>query len=247
MNKTEKFRRQPTNNGTFLSAGSIVATELAVQFPFNWLLLDMEHGGFAAHSVEDHLRAFTGKDVAAIVRVPSIDPVLIGKVLDAGADGIMVPHVMSAVQAKACVKAMHYHPKGNRGFSSSTRQYAYGKNVPDDISAGNSPLLFAQIEDVEGVLNAKEIAAVEGVDVLFVGPADLKLALKYHAPPDLNFDKALEIVAESAAAFHKKAGILTREPQLLDQVKQLGYSCIAMDSDIAILRSGFQNVITQLI
>lgn len=243
MNKTDVFRQSPYCTGSFLSTGSVVVTEIAAQFPFKWLLLDMEHGGVTEDSLADHLRLFTNKDIASIVRVPSIDPVLIGKVLDAGTDGIMVPHVMSAEQIEACVKAMYYYPRGNRGFSSSTRQYAYGLNIPDDISDNNKPLLFAQIEDVEGVLNAKAIAAVKEVDVLFVGPADLKLALKYSAPAGLSYERALELVAEAASAHNKKAGILVRDRKILGQIKQQGYSCIAIDSDIAILRAGYQSII----
>src|SRR5690606_29206354 len=154
-----------------------------------------------------------------IVRVPSIDPVLIGKVLDEGADGIMLPHATSAEHVKACVAAMYYSPKGRRGFSSSTRQYNYGMNVPADVTAANKPLLFAQIEDVEGVHNANEIAAVAEVDVLFVGPADLKLALKHNAAADLSFETSLEMVAAAAAANNKKAGILVRDSQLHEAVK----------------------------
>lgn len=246
MNKADAFRQLTFTPGSFLSAGSVVATEIAAQYPFKWLLLDMEHGAFTESTLVDHLRIFTHKEVASIVRVPSIDPVLIGRVLDAGADGIMVPHVVSVEQITACKKAMYYPPRGNRGFSSSTRQYAFGTEVPEDISGANKPLLFAQIENLEGVFNAREIAACEEVDVLFVGPADLKLALKYNAPKDLNYEKALEIVASSACKQHKKAGILLRDRKLLNQVKELGYTCIAIDSDIAILRRGYQDIVEEL-
>jgi 2-dehydro-3-deoxyglucarate aldolase/4-hydroxy-2-oxoheptanedioate aldolase len=232
--------------GTFLSTGSTVVTEIAAQYPFKWLLLDMEHGSLTESTLVDHLRIFTHKEIVSIVRVPSIDPVLIGKVLDAGADGIMVPHVVSAEQITACKKAMYYQPRGNRGFSSSTRQYSFGTHVPEDISNANKPLLFAQIEDVEGVLNAKNIAAIEEVDVLFVGPSDLKLSLKYHALSDLNYEEALEIVANSASEKRKKAGILLRDRKLVSHVKELGYTCIAIDSDIAILRSGYQCIMEDL-
>lgn len=240
MRKTNSFRQLSWCPGSFLSSGSPIVTEIAAQFPFKWILLDMEHGSFTADNLVEHLRILNHAGIMAIVRVPAIDPVLIGKVLDQGADGIMVPHVVTPQQVAACKKAMYYLPEGTRGFSSSSRQYAYGTNVPTDMFAMDKPLLFAQIEDSEAVLNAHSIAAA-GVDVLFVGPADLKLSLKHTAPPGLSFDQSLELVANAAKANKTMAGILARDKNAVNQAKALGYSCIAFDSDIAILRRGYEN------
>ena len=242
MKKTNAFRQLVDCPGSFLSIGSTVVTEIAAQYPFAWLLLDMEHGGFSETTIVDHLRVLTHSSVMSIVRVPAIDPVLIGKVLDSGADGIMVPHVISMQQVEACKSAMYYLPEGRRGFSSSARQYAYGTKAPADLSTPDKPLLFVQIEDVEGVMHANEIAAVDAVDVLFVGPADLKLALKHQASSEITFEKSLQIVAEAAAEHQKKSGILLRDRAQIGPVGDLGYNCIALDSDIAILRSGYESI-----
>lgn len=239
MSSRNAFRQLDRCPGSFLTIGSPVVTEIAVQYPFTWLLLDMEHGGFNEHNLADHLRSFTHRDMMSIVRVPAVDPVLIGRVLDMGADGIMLPHVVSVAQLDACRQAMFYPPEGRRGFSSSTRQFNYGVHTPADIAAVDKPLLFAQIEDVEGVLNVDAIAAVTAVDVLFVGPADLKLALKHHPGKDMDYDTALQAVANAAKAHRKKAGILVRDRSVTGELQQLGYNCIAIDSDIAILRSGY--------
>jgi 2-dehydro-3-deoxyglucarate aldolase/4-hydroxy-2-oxoheptanedioate aldolase len=112
----------------------------------------------------------------------------------------------------------------------------------------SKPLLFAQIEDVEGVLHVDEIAAATGVDVLFVGPADLKLSLKYDTggkddTGGLSYEAAIERVAHASITNKKKAGILLRDKAQLGSVRKLGYTCIAVDSDIAILRTGYQQII----
>jgi len=241
MKKTNDFRQLDYTPGSFLTIGSPVVTEIAAQYPFTWLLLDMEHGGFTESNLIDHLRVLTQTGILSIVRIPAADPALISRVLDAGADGIMLPHVVSAEQVEACKKMMYYLPEGKRGFSSSVRQFAYGTNVPQDIAEIDKPILFAQIEDVEGVLEANKIASVDGVDVLFVGPADLKLALKYHAS-ELSYEEALRKVAHAAIASNKKAGLLVRDKAAIGQMRQLGYSCIAIDSDMAILRAGYEAI-----
>jgi len=246
MKDINDFRRSAYWPGTFLSVGSTVITEIAAQYPFKWLLLDMEHGGFTHDTIVDHLRALGDKPIMAIVRIPTIESGLISKLLDAGADGIMVPHVVSKDQIEICRSYMHYPPVGKRGFSSSVRQYLYGTNVPENASEFNKPLLFAQIEDVEGVLNAEEIAAVNEVDALFVGPADLKLALRYDTSSQLSYEESLKIVAAAAINNQKKAGILLRDKLHFDLVRELGYGCIAIGSDIGMLRSGYLQTIKDL-
>lgn len=242
MGKKNNFRQSISTPGTFLSIGSPEITEIAAQFPFSWLMLDMEHGGFSIESLTQHLRILAPTDIVSIVRVPSADASLIGKVLDAGADGIMVPHVVSAAYLENVKKLMYYLPDGNRGFSSSVRQFAYGTQVPEDIANDEKPLLFAQIEDVAAVVNAEEIAAVKGVDVLFVGPADLRMSIKHQAIHGIDYEMSLTAVSSAAAKHQVKAGILVREAALYSDMQNQGYSCIALQSDLAIVREGFRSV-----
>ncbi|PRD48752.1 HpcH/HpaI aldolase family protein [Sphingobacterium haloxyli] len=230
--------------GTWLSIGSSVVAELVSQFPFDWLLYDLEHGSSPESTLPDQLRAGANMNTRAIVRVPALQPATIARVLDWGADGIMLPHVSSAEQAAQCVSAMYYAPKGNRGYSTTVRAYGYGLKRPEDLDSVQ-PFCIAQIEDVEGVRNASEIAAVEGVHVLFVGPGDLNLALSHQRGDNIiNFETAVRQVADAAKQHGKQAGILLRNPSDLAPMKQLGYSCIAIDSDLAILRKGYADIIS---
>ena len=212
-----------------------MVAELAAQCGFDWLLLDMEHGCLPEAELLANLRAISGHDVVTVVRVPTHEPGLIGRVLDWGADAIMAPHVESAEEAEALVQAMRYLPRGKRGYSRSVRAYGYGLSSP---AAAVSPLCFAQIESVRGIENVDAIAGVEGVDVLFVGPVDLRLSLSTEAETP-SYEAAVARVVEAAREHGIAAGILIRERNDTDVFLEQGFTRIAVDSDVAILRAGF--------
>lgn len=242
LTKTTHMRLLDFSFGTWISTGSPVVAELATQYPFDWILIDLEHGATTEASLPDILRAVSHRSPAIIIRIPELSPSLINRALDWGADGIMLPHVRSASEAAHCVQAMHYPPVGTRGYSSSVRAYGYGTTPPTDPLTIR-PLLFAQIEDTAGVVDADAIAAVDGVDVLFVGPADLKLALSADTTPQqLTFEEALHQVASAAKAHGKRAGILLRDHAHVRLMQSQGYTCIAVDSDLALLRQGYERL-----
>jgi 2-keto-3-deoxy-L-rhamnonate aldolase RhmA len=226
--------------GTWLSIGSPVIAELASACGFDWLLLDLEHGSFSESVVLSCLQAADRGDVKTIVRVGSLDTALIARVLDWGASGIMLPHVSDPGQAINCVRAMRYPPYGTRGFSGSARSFTYGLRAPKDMSQWEAPLFLAQIEDDEGVRNSDAIAAVEGVDMLFVGPADLRLDLSFrYTQPELAYEEALATVNQSARTHKKQTGILVRNPQDIEALQGQGFTCLALGSDLSYLREGF--------
>jgi 2-keto-3-deoxy-L-rhamnonate aldolase RhmA len=235
---SEKLRSPSVCFGTWLSSGSETVAELAAQCGLDWLLLDMEHGCLTEAGLLANLRAISGHKVAAIVRVPTHEAGLIGRALDLGADGIMAPHVESAEQARALVQAMSYPPEGKRGYSRSVRAYSYGLTDP---GMRGRPLLFVQIESAEGIRNVEEIAGVAGVDVLFVGPADLKLSLSIE-PSAPGFDGALDAVIQAAKTHGIHAGILIRNRDETAPLVSRGFLKIAVDSDLSILRTGFSSV-----
>lgn len=232
---SQKLRTPGVCFGTFLSSGSAAVAELASLCGLDWLLLDMEHGALTEAGLLDNLRATARGDVAAVVRVPTHEAGLIGRALDRGAHAIMAPHVESAAQATALVRAMRYAPDGDRGFSRTVRAYSYGLVAPEAVER---PLLFAQIESVAGVEHVEEIARVPGVDVLFVGPADLKLSLVAHQSA-ITYEDALTRVVAAARASGIHAGILAREHADVPKLLGLGFAKIAVDSDLALLRAGF--------
>jgi len=235
------------NIGTWLALGSPAIAELAALAGFSWVLIDLEHGCATESEVPDQLRALRGTSTEAIVRVGAPYPDLIGRVLDWGARGIMVPHVDDAATAHRIVQATRYPPQGHRGVSRTTRATGYGLH-PSSPGA-LPPLVMAQIETVKAVHNAAEIAQVDGVDVLFVGPADLQYDLTHGAqaataPGD--FAHCLTLVAEAAAACGKEAGILLRDLGDVSIHLDLGFTRIAVDSDLGILRKAYQHTLSNL-
>ncbi len=227
--------------GTWLSSGSPVVTELAGLCGFDWVLIDLEHGNGTEADLPNQLRALRGSPTRAIVRVAGSQPEPIARYLDWGAHGIMVPHVHSAAEAEQIVRAAHYPPRGKRGFSRSVRAFEYGLQTPP--AGGVHPLLIAQIETGESVTASADIAKVDGIDVLFIGPADLQLDLTTHpetAPG--SFEDCLQQVASAARREGKAAGILLRDLTQLQHHITLGFHCIAVDSDLALLRKGFQQI-----
>lgn len=245
MRKKSDFLDNSVNIGTWVSTGSPVVADLVSCFSFDWLLLDLEHGSAPESQLPEIIRTIRNEEVRVIVRVPDLNAATIARVLDWGADGIMLPHVSSAQEAQECVVAMRYTPLGKRGYSSTVRAYQYGLKPPSDPNLVET-LFFAQIENCDGVRHVDEIAAVDGVDVLFVGPADLKLALEHqNGDQRIEFDDALKQVATAALSHGKKAGILLRDRSSYSNLRALGYSNIAIDSDLGILRKGYGEIIEQ--
>jgi 2-dehydro-3-deoxyglucarate aldolase/4-hydroxy-2-oxoheptanedioate aldolase len=239
-----RVRRTEPFIGTWLSIGSPIIAELAAASGFDWLLFDLEHGAHSDSVLMGNLQAIKGSAALAIVRVGAPHPDLILRALDWGSAGIMVPHVESVADAAGCLQAMHYPPRGRRGVSRSARVYEYGLRpmpAPGDLPP---PVLFAQIETLQGIDRADEIAGVDGVDVLFVGPADLAFdisARRKGGTPD--YEACLEKVAAAARAAGKQAGILVRAMDDIPVLRAQGFTHFAIESDLGIIRTRYQQIL----
>ena len=233
--------RMKTHLGSWLSIGSPVIAELAAEAGFDWLLIDLEHGCGTEADLSPQLLATRGTDVKTIVRVGAPHPDLILRILDRGAGGIMVPHVNTVEEAEQVVSAASYPPRGHRGFSRTVRAYGYGLRAPDPGQPPPPPFILAQIETVEGVGNARAIAAVDGISGLFVGPADLGFDIQTRGA-QCTYDECLREVVAAASASGKPSGILLRKPEDLPHYESLGFSWIAIESDLAILREAYRKL-----
>ena len=219
--------------GTFLSLGSPTVAEVCGRYSFDWILIDCEHGaGASEDALFRTLQAMGETRAKKIVRLGEPSHAQIQHALDWGADGLMIPHVDTPEVARRALDSMLYPPPGRRGYSRSVRAFGYGTALPETPPR---PLLFAQVETAEAVENADAIAAVEGVDVLFVGPADLQFDLKARHS-SLVFEDCLGRVAAAAKAAGKAAGILTRDDAQVAPRLAMGYTHQAVDSDLGILR-----------
>jgi 2-keto-3-deoxy-L-rhamnonate aldolase RhmA len=163
--------------GSWISIGHPQVAEITSLLGFDFAVIDTEHTPNGLETVESLVRAVECGESTAIVRVPWNDPVRIKRALDVGATGLLIPMVETEDEARAAVEAMRYPPDGIRGMASS-RASEYGLRFEEYVETANEALLtILQIETERGVTNAADIAAVEGVDALLIGPADLSASL----------------------------------------------------------------------
>ena len=228
--------------GTFLNLGSAAAVEIAAQTGFDWLLIDLEHGSGTMADLRGQLLAMRGTRAAPIVRVASADADAVKFVMDSGAAGVMFPYVANAQEAARCVQMMKYPPTGTRGVAQIIRATDYGRDWQKYQAEANAEsLVVVQIETPEAADQAESMAAVPGVDVLFVGPMDLSVNLGHpgdFTPP--TFIRHLKDVVRACELHGKTAGILSR-PELIDSHRQLGFRFVALGSDSGAVVAGLTN------
>jgi 2-keto-3-deoxy-L-rhamnonate aldolase RhmA len=228
--------------GTFLNLGSATAVEIAANAGFDWVLIDMEHGSGTPAELRAQLLATRGSTAA-----PSIDPDGVKFVMDSGAAGVMFPYVANAAEAARAVSCMKYPPAGARGVAQVIRATRFGRDWKTYLKESNDrSLVIVQIETPEAALQADEMAAVSGVDVLFVGPMDLSVNLGHpgdFTPPE--FLSHLRRVVAACQKHGKTAGILSR-PELVEQHRFLGFRLIALGSDSSAIVQGMDNNLAAL-
>lgn len=227
--------------GCWLSLGSPITTEVMGLAGFDWLLLDAEHAPNDVLSLIPQLMALKDSPSAPVVRPPWNDAVVIKRLLDAGFYNFLIPFVETAEQARAAVAATRYPPQGVRGVSVSQRGNRYGA-VADYFSTVNEQItVIVQIESRAGVAAAGEIAALDGVDCLFVGPSDLAAGYGHFGQPKhAEVQDAIASVLASARAAGKPTGILAPAPADAHNYLAQGLSFLAVGSDLGVLRTQSQ-------
>ncbi len=231
--------------GAFAMLGSPVATEIMARSGFDWLIIDLEHGAGTEGDLLANLHAMGATPAAALVRPQSGERLRIGRALDLGAHGIMVPRVDTPEQAREAISYMRYPPDGGRGLALSTRGAGLGELGHTQVQAINRRILgVIQVESKSAVEHAAEIADIDGVDVLFVGPTDLSHSLGIPGQFDdpLYLD-AIRHVATTAEAAGKVAGILLRNATTLPRHSDLGFRFIGLGSDSAFISDGARAVL----
>ena len=228
--------------GTWCNLGSTVTAEIAGLSGFDWVLIDLEHGSGTLTSLTPQLQAVGCTSAEAIVRIAANEPARYKRVLDMGARGVMVPYVNDADEAAQAVASLRYPPAGFRGVAKSHRATRYGSEFESYFSTSADSLVLAtQIETADALENADAIAAVDGVDVLFVGPLDLSTNLGIQAEYDHpKFEAALSRVSDAAANAGKASGILLSEPDDVRRVAKIGYTFLAVGSDIGHVVAGMK-------
>ena len=236
----DRLRAGETLYGSFVSLGSPVATEIVARAGFDWLIIDLEHGAGTESDLLGQLHATGGTRTAALVRPQSGERLRIGRALDLGAHGVMVPRVDLPEQAREAISFMRYPPDGVRGLALSTRGAGMSELKHGDMPAVHRRLLgIIQVESPSAVEHSAEIAAIDGVDVLFVGPTDLSHSLGVPGRfDDPRYLDALHTVIAATEAAGKTAGILLYDPAVIARHRELGFRFIGLGADGGYVASG---------
>jgi len=236
-----KMEKQVPLLGTFVRTPSIEMVEILAVSGLDFIILDSEHFPFDRSRIDSCLAVGRALDFPILVRVPNSSHSEILKVLDSGATGIVVPHVDSVLKAEEIVRASHYGP-GGRGYAGGTRSAGRISKPMSDVirEAKNRTVVIAQIEEVSGVDSINEIAAVKGLDAVFLGPSDLSLS---YGQTDLDSHflvDAMEKVGEAAA--RNKINYITfiTDIMKIKDWKKYGFTTYVLGSEHAWIMRGAQ-------
>ncbi len=223
--------------GMWACSGSALVTEVAAGSGLDWLLIDMEHSANTLESTLTQLQVVAAYPITPVVRVAFNDAVAIKQVLDLGAQNLIVPMVSSAEEARAAVAATRYPPLGVRGVGSALARSARWNRVDGYLhDSALHTSLTVQIETAAGVDAASAIAAVDGVDAVFVGPSDLSASLGLlgqQTHPDVV--AAVESVFTAVQAAGKPVGVNAFDPAAADAYIAAGADFVAVGADVALL------------
>jgi 4-hydroxy-2-oxoheptanedioate aldolase len=222
--------------GLFVTLPSAFTAEAMAACGFDWLLFDTEHAVGDPMTVFAQLQAAAPYPVSTAVRPVSNDPVVIKQLLDMGAQTLLIPYVQNAAEAKAAADAMRYPPKGIRGFAGITRATRYGTVKDYARHAEEELCLLVQVETISALGEIEEIARVDGVDGIFIGPADLAASMGHVGNPDHpDVVAAIEDAIARIRKAGKPAGILSLNQDFVRRCIGFGTVFTAVDVDSAIL------------
>ncbi|WP_380051986.1 HpcH/HpaI aldolase/citrate lyase family protein [Falsihalocynthiibacter sp. SS001] len=238
------LKRGETQLGLWLGGASGTIAELAATAGFDWIVLDGEHGPNDLRSLRTQLRSLE-PHVPVAVRLPVGADWMIKQVLDLGIQTVVVPMVETAEQAKELARAMRYAPVGNRGVGAAVaRASDYGADADYMANANDEVALIVQVETAHAIENIDEISAVEGVDAVFIGPADLATDMGHVGGygPDATHPEVMAAITHASArirAAGKPVGIFAGSLSDIAPFHELGIQFMAVGSDVRLIREAF--------
>lgn len=230
--------------GLWLGLADPYCAELAANAGFDWLLLDGEHAPNDLRGLLGQLQAVAAYASQPVIRPVIGDTALIKQMLDIGAQTLLVPMVESAQQAQELVRAMRYPPSGIRGVGSALARASRWNSIPGYLDQADAQMcLLVQIENLDGLARLDEIVAVDGVDGVFIGPADLSASMGHRGNPGHpDVQAAIEDAIVRIHKAGKAAGILSADQALARRYIELGARFVAVGVDTTVLMRGLQTL-----
>jgi 4-hydroxy-2-oxoheptanedioate aldolase len=236
-----------TQYGLWLGLTDTVCVEIAAGAGFDWLLLDSEHAPNDVRTLLAGLQTVAAYPVQPIVRIATADATIMKRVLDIGAQSVIVPMIETADQARLMVESMRYPPHGIRGVGTALARAPRWNRVTDYFERANAEMcLIVQIESQAGLDNIEAIAAVEGVDALFVGPADLAASLGHLGMPSHPAVRdAIRSTFQRVHAAGKACGSLSSSEAVAREYVSQGCQFVALGLDTLLLANAARNLVRQ--
>ena len=241
-NNCNEFKRRLVNResivGTFIKTPSPITAEVLGLSNLDAFCIDVEHAPFGRLEIDLCIAAFRAADRPCLVRTANDSPTEIRNALDSGATGVLIPHVTTAAQAAAIAKAAHFGD-GGRGFAGSTRAADFTtKSMPEHLADSRSQTaVIVQIEDLDALDNVAEIAAIDGVDAIFVGRIDLAVAMG-KAPSDETVIDTVKEICSAANSVGTTVGMFTGDLTEIPDWRDAGASLFLLSSDQSMILAG---------
>ncbi len=240
VNALQQLRKKIAGNeavyGLWVTIESACITEIAVHCQLDWVVIDAEHGHMDWHNITEHIRAAVRSNTVVMVRISNIDEGIIKRVLDIGADGIIVPHIESAADWNKALSYARYPPKGIRGIGAERATKwgsAFSQHVKD---ADENLLMIPIIESVKGGEHIDEIIAVDGTEIIFFGPADFSASAGYAGEWEgKGVAESIINIKDKIIAAGKNCGVMARSLDDLKNRHQQGFRILAIGADAGLL------------
>lgn len=240
VNALQQLRKKIAGNeavyGLWVTIESACITEIAVHCEMDWVVIDAEHGHMDWHNITEHIRAAVRSNTVVLVRISNIDEGIIKRVLDIGADGIIVPHIESAADWNKALSYARYPPNGIRGIGAE-RATKWGSAFSQHVKDANENLLMIPIiESVKGGEHIDEIIAVDGTEIIFFGPADFSASAGYAGEWEgKGVAESIINIKDKIIAAGKNCGVMARSLDDLKNRHQQGFRILSIGADAGLL------------
>jgi 4-hydroxy-2-oxoheptanedioate aldolase len=247
-NLKKRLKQGETLIGCWLNLGSPLTSEIIGLAGFDWVLIDLEHGAGSESDVLHQLQALEHTHAAPVIRIESFERQRIHRMLDLGAEGIMCPRINNAEEATKFARGLLYPPEGVRGVAKMVRATGFSKDFDSYWKDSTENILgIIQVETPEILNHLDQIAAIDNIDVLFIGPADLSMALGIFGQFDNPmFKDAVRATVNAAEKAGKAAGILLFNPDDFIRYREMGIRFIACGSDATFVVNGANDMLNKL-